>query len=176
METAILVNVISIHALVILLLVLVVRARKQPALLNRAESSNMMPIRHQKIAGPTTAKITREIGYWRPKDDSNAEPFLAAWYEKDTTLDGILGDSELDTPIPADTYVDLTGRRIAGEKFRSFYEPAEEVMVVNKVKTKTRNSDLVTGKADSPKLSPEEEQSLADEYELTDRGLPRKPK
>jgi hypothetical protein len=171
METAILINVVSIHILVILTFVLVLRARRSHVSVGPVTR----PIRHQKIEGPTTAKMTREIGYWRPKDEPDAEPFLAAWYEKDTTIDVRDTDSG-DAPIPADTFVDLTGRRIAGDAFRAFYVPAEEVVIVNKVKTKTKRSDLVTGK-DAPKLTPEEEQKLADEYELgstTEREIERR--
>lgn len=123
------------------------------------------PIHHPPVNGPTTAALTRGHGYWRTKDDPKAEPFLAAWYEKDTTFSGPLAGEDV---IPADTYVDLTGRKIPGPKFRAYYEPSEAVMVVSKVKpkAKTHTTNLVTASADAPQLSPEEEERLAEEYEL----------
>lgn len=127
------------------------------------------PIHHPKVEGPTTAKITSAIGYWRPKEDPKAEPFLAAWYEKDTT-GAREASSSWDTdfvPIPSDTYVDLMGRRITGPKFRALYEPSEAVMEVSKFKPKNplRSTNLVTAKPTAA-ITPEEEQRLAEEYEL----------
>jgi hypothetical protein len=128
------------------------------------------PIHHPKATGPTTAKITTALGYWRPKEDPKAEPFLAAWYERDTT-----GETDF-VPIPADTYIDLMGRRITGAKFRSLYEPSEAVMEVSKFKPKNqlRNANLVTAKA-TQTISDEEEQKLAEEYELGGHVSDRAP-
>ncbi len=120
------------------------------------------PIHHPKVTGPTTSEAMRGVGYWRPKDDPKAEPFLAAHYEKDTT------GNDADFPaIPADTYLDLMGRRFPGAKFRSLYVPAEEIVVVSKFKPRNplRQNSLVTAKATSA-ISDEDEQKLADEYEL----------
>jgi hypothetical protein len=118
------------------------------------------PIAHRKVSGPTTAKITRQIGYWRPKNGKDAEPFLAAWYERIEPVPE--GD-----PIPADTYVDLTGRRIDGVRFRLLYEPAEEVMEVAKFSPKADQvRTLVTPGTTQTSMSPEEEEKLAAEYEL----------
>lgn len=127
------------------------------------------PIRHPKVEGPTSAQPVRGLSYWRLKDDPKAEPILVAWYEKDTTperwyVNDTAGDPE--AMIPADTFVDLTGRKMPGPKFRSVYEPAQEVMVVAKVHTKLRTSTIVSGPQTAPQLSPEEEDKLAAEYEL----------
>ena len=128
------------------------------------------PIHHPKVEGPTTAKVTSAIGYWVPKGDREAEPFLAAWYEKDTTCSAILGfdsKSEPDEIIPADTYVDLMGRKIPGSKFRETYAEAPTVMEVARFKPKAplHNANIVSA-AVVPKLSPDEEAKLAEEYEL----------
>lgn len=126
------------------------------------------PIHHPKIDGPTTSALTRTHGYWRPKSDPKAEPFLAAWYEKDMTVGGFPASfaSDRDEVIPADTYVDLLGRKIPGAKFREHYEPSEAVVVVAKIKTKLRSSNLITASVSGTTLSPEEEEELAEEYEL----------
>jgi hypothetical protein len=142
------------------------------------------PIHHPKLTGPTTAKVTSTIGYWRTKGDENAEPFLAAWYERDTTYvennattfspEDAASPGE-STVIPADTYVDLIGRRVVGSVFRTRYEPAPAVMEVRRLRPKAaplRSSTLVAG---TPRLrrgetesilTPEEERRLAEEFEL----------
>ncbi len=152
--------------IILTIIVLYVVSRRSPAA--KVPQGAFAPIKHPRVEGPTTASPTRGVSYWRPKADPKAEPFLAAWYEKDTTLGTGIADLGADEVIPADTYVDLTGRKVPGAKFRTYYEPAEEVMVVSKVKPKTKlqSSTLVTANADAPQLSPEEEEKLAEEYEL----------
>jgi hypothetical protein len=173
MDSILIVNIAILNVLVGALLVVVLRQQRGPKKVERGQLDRLTkPIHHPKVAGPTSAQAGRGISYWRQKDDANAEPILVAWYEKDTTPErwyqkDTAGDPE--AVIPADTYVDLTGRKIPGPKFRSVYEPAEEVMVVAKVqpKTKLRSSTIVSGSAeDTLTLSPEEEDKLAAEYEL----------
>lgn len=138
------------------------------------------PIRHDKVNGPRLAKLTNHLSYWVPKDEPTAEPFLAAHYEKDTTCPEAKDDRNpfagpnpfapnalVPDVIPADTFVDLLGRRIPGAKFRSRYIPAPEVEVVGKVVGRTRHSDIVGRKA-NPEITPEEEQQLAEEYEVVE--------
>lgn len=175
METLIVINLI----MTAVLLALVVRQqfRQAPSRLDALRLGVAMadasvratkPIRHPKVEGPTTSQAMRGVGYWRPKGEPSADAILACWYEKDTTPDRMTELDSSEAVIPADTYVDLTGRRIPGPKFRTYYEPAEEVMVVSKVKPKTklRNTNLVSGGAQAAQLTPEEEERLAEEYEL----------
>jgi len=146
----------------------------------RKQEQRPRPIRHDKVNGPRLAKLTSSLSYWVPKDEPTAEPFLAAHYEKDTTCPEAGDDrnpfagpnpfaagASVPDVIPADTFVDLLGRRIPGAKFRSAYVPAPEVEVVGKVTGRTRHSDIVGRKA-NPQITPEEEQQLAEEYEVVD--------
>jgi hypothetical protein len=136
------------------------------------------PIRHEPVQGPLSAKATNGMGYWRPKDDPTAEPFLAAWYETDTTCAGLNGfDGSLDEGIPADTYIDFMGRKLPGPKFRAMFEPAPMVMEVAKFKPKAplRNSTLVQSKKSGVPLSEEEEAALVAEYDLGGHVTDRPP-
>lgn len=162
--TLIVVNLLLTAALFIL----VARQQRKPKTIGPSARLTK-PIHHPRVEGPTTAKVTSAIGYWVPKDQPEAEPFLAAWYEKDTTCSALLGfEAEPDEIIPADTYVDLMGRKFQGAKFRETYGEAQTVMEVARFKPKAplHNANIVSARAATPKLSPEEEAKLAEEYEL----------
>jgi hypothetical protein len=136
------------------------------------------PIKHDPVQGPLTSKAAMGMGYWRPKDDSTAEPFLAAWYETDTTCPGLKGfDGTPGEEIPADTYVDFMGRKLPGPKFRAMFEPAPTVMEVAKFKPKAplRTTTLVQSKKAGVPLSEEEEAALVAEYDLGGHVTDRPP-
>jgi hypothetical protein len=134
------------------------------------------PIHHEPVQGPLTAKATSGMGYWRPKDDPKAEPFLAAWYERDTTVPSMF-EAAPDEAILADTYIDFMGRKLPGPKFRSMFEPAPAVMEVARIKPKAplRSTSLVQSKNAGVPLSEEDEAKLAEEYELGGHTTDRPP-
>ena len=145
------------------------------------EAVKYLPIRHAKIDGPRLAKLTSAVSYWVVKTAPDSEPFPAVWYEQDTTCPK-MGDDKHPMPvgslpdvIPADTYVDLMGRRIPGAKFRTLYELAPTIIEVAKFKPKAplRSTSIVTSNrrsrySPSSEMTPDEEAKLAEEFEVVE--------
>jgi hypothetical protein len=133
------------------------------------------PIHHDKVTGPTSAKAAKNIGYWIPKDKPDGPPFLAQWYKEGSfpsTRDVLFESYSLlpigytkDMTIPPDRYVDEAGVMLSGHEFRELYVEAPAIMTVGKAKFPTHNNPQVRLKS-SIQLSPEEEEKLAEEYEL----------
>jgi len=126
------------------------------------------PIHHERVTGPMTGLVTTiatgtTMGYYVPKDDPNAEPCVALYYDGNHNDRGI---------IPADSYLIIgSGSVVHGFEFRKLYEPANNIAVLMRtaMKTPTRpRAQIITSNQPTPKLTEEEERKLAEEYGLVD--------
>jgi hypothetical protein len=153
--------------------------------LDYRHSGRFKPIKHEPAKGPRTSTLIGRsdgdlgsVGYYVAKSKPDAEPFIAAHYTKEMktlvpTFDANAAVEEVEEIIPADTYIDLMGRRIPGKDFREHFEPAPAAIEVSKFKSKRSPAPTVQATSfplasakPTPKLTEEEEKALAEEYEL----------
>lgn len=134
-----------------------------------APKTPFKPIKHERAEGtpaPLTSRVMTGVvsDYYRPKDQPEAEAFIALHYQ----------GGHMEKDIPKDTYVTDNGKVIRGDVFRENYVRAEDIAVRlgTPIAAPTHSRVVSPASTKAPKLTDEEEQKLAEEYELVERPSP----